>query len=119
MEFNTFSDRDCERIGAVVRQAESKVGVPFERRPPPVPPAAGMWRVKTKAACSASNASTGQLTNVNCDVYDINPSTGACTDAGWDMVVWNGGGAIATNTFADVALNRFNMPQFVVVICGS
>lgn len=119
MEFNTFNDRDTERIGAVVRRVESKVSVPFDRRPPPVPSSRNLIRIKTKASCAASNATTGQMSSVSCDVFCVNPSTGALTDLGYDLTVWNPGGAIESGKFGSCWYNDYGMLEFVVIRCGS
>ncbi len=51
-EINSFSDRDVERIGGVVRYIESKVDIPFDKRPPPVSFPNVLIHVRTKGACN-------------------------------------------------------------------
>lgn len=73
---------------------------------------------KTKSGgIAASNATTGQMTSAVCDIQDVNPSTGAKTDAGYDLTIWNEGGAITGNRFGVAAYNEFGMLVAVVVRC--
>lgn len=74
-------------------------------------------RVKTKGTCAASNATTGAMSSVSCDRYNAN-TDGTFTDAGYDIDVWNGGGAIASGAWADVLMNEAGLYQFVVVRCA-
>lgn len=85
--------------------------------PGPIAAFHGLFRVKTLGACSASNASTGQMSSCSCQVQVFDPSTGACTSAGYNITVWSGGGAVASGIFCDVEINAYGMFQFVVARC--
>lgn len=73
--------------------------------------------VKTKATCAARNNTTGAMTSVSCDRYDV-ATDGTVSDAGYDIDVWNPGGAIASGAWGTVLMNEAGLYEFVVVKCA-
>lgn len=72
--------------------------------------------VKTKATCAARDNTTGAMTSVSCDRYNV-LTDGTVSDANYDITVWNPGGAIASGAWGTVLLNEAGLYEFVVVKC--
>ncbi len=60
------------------------------------------------------NPTTGQMFSVLCDVFKVNPASGALTDLNYDITVWNPTPkAIPANLFTVCMRNDYNMYVFV------
>lgn len=83
---NTFSDRDSERIAAVVRRVESKVGVPFERRPPPI--AEGGSDASNYRFTMLEDAGGAAETEYHADIFQMDLTEAALDDRIVDTFGW-------------------------------
>lgn len=75
--------------------------------------------VKSPAGgCAASDATTGQMSGPHtCRRYTINPTTGAKTDSGQDIEVWNDAGSVGGNRWCTALKNEAGMYVFVTERC--
>lgn len=79
-------------------------------------PKGSLITVKTLSSCAARSDSTGTMSSVSCSRY-ITATDGTETYAGYDITVFNPGGNIDADKWAEVELNEAGMYVFVVVKC--
>lgn len=71
--------------------------------------------VKTKAACGSRNGTTGAMSAVSCDRYNVAPG-GTVTDSNEDITVLNPFNvSVPSGSWCDVLLNEAGEYEFVVV----
>jgi len=73
--------------------------------------------VKTKSSCTGRDDSTGAMSSVSCDLYEV-AADGTVTDTTIDEDLWNPGGDIDSGKWGTAVMNGAGKWEFVVVKCS-